>query len=227
MTAPTHSVIVPVKNGARYIGECLASILAQLEPEDELIVVDNGSTDDTVALVQAVADARLVLLHQTMPGPAAARNTALRRVRGAYVSFQDHDDLWPEGRQQRLLETLRADPTANAAHGRESVVFDGPIDPAYTWMQGQYVNQHSLMCSLFERSLIQRAGLMDESMLRGEDSDYLVRLRQVGMVSAPCDAIVHIRRRHSTNWSSATPAVVRANTLQVLRRNIARRRSSP
>jgi glycosyltransferase involved in cell wall biosynthesis len=227
MTTPIHSVIVPVKNGARYIGECLASILAQLERDDELIVVDNGSTDDTVTLVQAAADPRIVLLHEPAPGPAAARNTALRQIRGAYVSFQDHDDLWPEGRQQRLLETLRADPSANAAHGRVRMVFDGPFDAAYAAMDGQYVDQYNFLPSLFERSLIERAGPMDETMLRGEDTDYLIRLREAGMVSAPCDAIVHIRRRHNTNWSSATPAVVRANTLQVLRRNIARRRSNP
>lgn len=224
MTAPTHSVIVPVRNGARYIGECLSSILDQLGPDDELIVVDNGSTDDTVALVQAAADPRIILLHEPKPGPAAARNAALRHVRGAYISFQDHDDLWPSGRQQQLLETLRATPGANAAHGRVRMVFDGPFDAAYAAMDGQYVNQHNFLPSLFERSLIERAGPMDETMLRSSDVDYLIRLRQAGMMSAPCDAIVHIRRRHTTNWSSGDVATVHANTLQILRRNIARRR---
>lgn len=227
MTTPTHSVIVPVRNGARYIGECLGSILAELEPDDELMVVDNGSTDDTIAQVEAVADARIVLLHQAKPGPAAARNTALRQVRGAYVSFQDHDDLWPKGRQQQLLETLCAAPGANAAHGRVRIVFDGPFDPAYAGMDGQYVNQYNFLPSMFERSLIERTGLMDETMLRSSDVDYLIRLRQAGMVSAPCDAIVHVRRRHTTNWSSGELATVNANNMQILRRNIARKRGSP
>lgn len=227
MTTPTHSVIVPVKNGARYLRECLDSILVQLGPGDELIVVDNGSTDDTVAIVEARADPRIVLLQEPKPGPAAARNTALRRLRGGYVSFQDHDDLWPAGRQQLLLDTLQATPGANAAHGRVHIVFDGPVDPAYAGMDGQYVNQYNFLPSLFERSLIERTGLMDETMMRSSDVDYLIRLRQAGMVSAPCDAVVHIRRRHTTNWSVGDAATVHANNLQILRRNIARRRNGP
>lgn len=221
-----HSVIVPVKNGSRYLRECLDSILAELGGGDELVVVDNGSTDDTVAIVEARADARIVLLHEPKPGPAAARNLALRNVRGRYVSFQDHDDLWPAGRQRLLLETLTSTPGANAAHGRVRIVFEGAADPAYAGMDGQYVNQYNFLPSLFERSLIERTGLMDETMMRSSDVDYLIRLRQAGMVSAPCDAIVHIRRRHTTNWSVGDIATVNANTMQILRRNIARRRNS-
>jgi len=227
MTAPTHSVVVPVRNGARYVGESLASILAELGADDELIVVDNRSTDDTVARIETIGDDRIVLLHQPVPGPAAARNAALRQIRGRYVSFQDADDLWPVGRQQALLDALLATPGANAAHGRESVIFDGPPDPAYARMEGQFVNQHSLMSSLFERRLIERTGLMDETMMRSSDVDYLIRLRQAGMVSAPCDSIVHIRRRHTLNWSSGDRSAIDANTMQLLRRNIARRRASP
>ncbi len=85
-------------------------------------------------------------------------------------------------------------------------------------------NSANNLPSLLERSLIVRAGPMDETMLRSSDVDYLIRLRQAGMVSAPCDAIVHIRRRHTTKWSSGDVATVHANTLQILRRNIARRR---
>ncbi|MBK8083578.1 MAG: glycosyltransferase family 2 protein [Devosia sp.] len=225
MTSPTHSVIIPVRNGARHIRACLDSVLAELGPDDEVIVTDNGSTDDTVARVAAIGDKRIVLLHEERPGPAAARNTAIRAAQGRYICFQDHDDLWPPGRQQRLLDALLATPGANAAYGRVRVIFEGPVDPAYAAMDGQYVHLHNFLPALFERSLIARTGLLDETMLHGEDVDYLVRLRQAGMVAAACDAIVHIRRRHDSNWSSADPALVRASTMQILHRNIARRRA--
>jgi glycosyltransferase involved in cell wall biosynthesis len=217
-------VIVPVLNGARFIRECLNSILPELGPDDEVIVADNGSTDETNAIVASVCDNRVMLVHEAKPGPAAARNAALRRATGSFVSFQDHDDLWPRGRQALLLGALRAAPGANAAHGRVRIAFEGPIDPAYAAMDGRYVDQFNFLPSIFERGLIDRAGPLDETLLQGEDVDYLIRLRQAGMVSAPCDAVVHIRRRHSTNWSSADPSTVRANTLQILRRNVARRR---
>lgn len=227
MATPTHSVIVPVLNGARYIEACLASILPELGPEDELIVVDNGSTDDTAARVEALADRRIALLHEARRGTPVARNTGLRHARGRYICFQDHDDLWPAGRQRALLDALLQTPGANAAHGRMRVIFDGvAIDPVYAAMDGQYVLAHSIVTAMFERNLVERTGLLDEAMLLVADVDYLVRLQQAGMVAATCEADVHIRRRHASNSTSATPETIRTDTMQILRRNIARKRSS-
>ena len=226
MTRPTHSVIIPVLNGARYIKACLDSTCVQLGPDDELIVVDNGSTDGTPSLVEAYDDSRIMLLHQAKRGAAAARNTGLLRAQGRYISFQDHDNLWPPGRQQALLHAILTTPGANAAHGRMRVIFDGiEIDPPYAAMDGQYVLLHSAMTAMFEHSLLERAGLFDETMLLAEDVDYLVRLRQIGMVAAICDADVLIRRRHGSNSSSIDPATIRASTMQILHRNIVRKRN--
>ena len=106
METPTHSVIVPVLNGARYIRECLDSILVQLGPGDELIVVDNGSADGTPALVEAYDDQRILLLHEPRRGTAAARNAAALAV----LASDRYDDLLQqlEQAQRRLLEVARA-----------------------------------------------------------------------------------------------------------------------
>lgn len=222
---PTHSVIVPVLNGARLIAECLESILPQLGPDDELIVVDNGSTDATKTIVSAFADSRIVLLDQPRTGAAAARNMGLSRARGRYIAFQDHDDLWPPGRQAALLAALRSSPSANAAHGRARVIFEGEVDEYYLAMDGQFAHQHSMMTSLFERSLTQRAGFLDETLSLAEDVDYLVRLRSAGMVSAICEDVVHIRRRHNGNLTLRDTTSPRAQMMQVLRRSILRHRT--
>lgn len=225
MTQTTHSVIVPVLDGARYITECLASILVQLGPDDELIVVDNGSSDGTVSLVAATGDRRIVLLHEPRRGTPMARNTGLRAARGRYICFQDHDDLWPEGRQQVLLDTLLANPGANAAHGRQRVIFDGvDVDPPYAAMDGKHVLLHSAVTAMFERSLLDRVGLLDETMGLVADVDYLVRLRQGGMIAVACDADVHIRRRHASNSTSITPDTLLAHQMHLMRGTIVRRR---
>jgi glycosyltransferase involved in cell wall biosynthesis len=227
MSEALHSVIVPVLNGARYIGECIASILPQLGPSDELIIVDNGSTDDTVALVSACADPRIVLLHEPRLGTPCARNTGLRAARGRYISFQDHDDLWPPGRQQALLHALTATPGANAAHGRQRIVFDGvPPDPYYTAMDGQHVLLVSIVTAIFERCLVKRIGMLDETMGVVADVDYLVRLNQGGMVVATSEEVVHICRRHGSNSTAASSKTIVADTMQILRRNIARKREN-
>jgi glycosyltransferase involved in cell wall biosynthesis len=226
MAAPTHSVIVPVLDGERYIAECLTSILVQLGPHDELIVVDNGSSDGTTSLVEVSRDGRIVLLHEPKRGTPMARNTGLRAARGRYICFQDHDDLWPAGRQQALLDALLANPGANAAHGRQRVIFDGvDADPPYAAMDGQHALLHSAVTAMFERSLLDRVGLLDETMGLVADVDYLVRLRQAGMVAVACDADVHIRRRHANNSTSITPDTLLAHQMQLMHGTIVRRRS--
>jgi succinoglycan biosynthesis protein ExoO len=104
-SAPRVSVVVPAYNVERYIGQAIASVLAQSEASLELLVVDDGSTDATRHAVGAVHDDRLRLL--AMPGnrgQGAARNRALSEVRGEWVALLDADDWWAPGRLERLLE---------------------------------------------------------------------------------------------------------------------------
>jgi glycosyltransferase involved in cell wall biosynthesis len=93
MTAPLISCVVPVFNGERYLGEALDSILAQTYRPLELLVVDDGSTDGTAALVTRYRD-QIRPLFQPNAGQAAARNLGLSVARGEFVAFLDADDLW-------------------------------------------------------------------------------------------------------------------------------------
>jgi glycosyltransferase involved in cell wall biosynthesis len=86
-------VIIPVFDGERYLGEAIESVLAQPLAADELIVVDDGSSDDTVSVVRASGDPRVVLLEQDHVGAAAARNAGVARARARIVTFVDSDDL--------------------------------------------------------------------------------------------------------------------------------------
>jgi glycosyltransferase involved in cell wall biosynthesis len=90
---PLVSVIVPVYNRADVLGETLDSVLAQTYPNIELIVVDDGSKDDTPAVMARYAG-RLIAIHQQNQGLAAARNIGFARSRGKYVAWLDHDDVW-------------------------------------------------------------------------------------------------------------------------------------
>lgn len=108
------SVIVPVYNVAAYLPECLQSILQQDYRELEVIVIDDGSTDDSGAICDAwaVRDSRIRVIHQKNGGAAAAKNAGLRAATGAYLSFVDSDDYLEPGTYShmiRLLETHDAD----------------------------------------------------------------------------------------------------------------------
>ena len=89
------SVIIPVRNGERLVGEAIASALAQLGAGDEIVVVDDGSTDRTRAAVEAAADRRVRLVPSGGRGVSAARNVGIAVACGEFIAFLDHDDTWP------------------------------------------------------------------------------------------------------------------------------------
>lgn len=112
------SVIIPTYNSAKYIGEAIESVLAQTYPVHEIIVVDDGSTDDTVEIVKKIASRpmtyelrpKILYLHQDNRGPAAARNTGIRSATGGYIAFLDSDDLWlPDKIEKQIVLFERSD----------------------------------------------------------------------------------------------------------------------
>ena len=172
------SVIVPCWNGARYLGACLDSLLAQTERDFEAIVIDDGSQDGSLALARDYAqrDVRVRVLHQVNSGVSAARNAGLAQARGEWIAFVDSDDLLPPD----ALETM----LSGAGDGVDMVVcphetFDerGQTDvviPETRWMDRCGERQRravarrliegdsvlNIMCGkLHRRALIEREGL--------------------------------------------------------------------
>jgi glycosyltransferase involved in cell wall biosynthesis len=89
------SVIIPSYNRAQYIGQAVASALNQGPVVGEVIVVDDGSTDDTLSVLSGIKDPRLRVFTQPQSGPAAARNAGLIQARGRWIQFLDSDDALP------------------------------------------------------------------------------------------------------------------------------------
>ena len=110
------SVIIPAKNAAAYIGETIASALAQ-DDVTEVIVVDDGSTDDTVAIIGSIRDPRLRLATNDATGVSAARNLGARGARGNWLMFLDADDRLRSGAVATLLATAKAAPQAVLVYG--------------------------------------------------------------------------------------------------------------
>jgi O-antigen/teichoic acid export membrane protein/glycosyltransferase involved in cell wall biosynthesis len=108
---PSFTVVIPAHNTAATIGAAIASALAQSRPDLEVIVVDDGSTDDTVSVArQYERDPRVRVLKRERGGPGAARNTALAQASGRYVSMLDSDDLWLPTHLEVAAGVLEQDP---------------------------------------------------------------------------------------------------------------------
>ncbi len=125
---PLVSIITPVYNAARWLPETLASVHAQTLADWEQILVDDGSTDDSVVLLEAAArdDARFRLLHTPRNGgPSKARNLALDAARGRYIAFLDADDLWLPEKLARSVEWITANRYAFIYHDYRHMSNDG------------------------------------------------------------------------------------------------------
>lgn len=113
---PLVSIVMPCHNAVAHLPDSVGSVLAQSVGDWELIAVDDGSADDTLAWLQAQPDARIRPLTQTNQGVSAARNAGLAAARGRYVAFLDADDTWAPTFVERMLAGLQARPDAVLAY---------------------------------------------------------------------------------------------------------------
>ena len=110
------TIVVPTRNRRLFLSEAIATVMAQTCADWELIVVDDGSTDDTRRFLEALRDSRIrCIAHDTSAGPSMARNAGLAEARGDMVMFLDDDDLLRPDTLERLSDALRAHPEALAA----------------------------------------------------------------------------------------------------------------
>lgn len=99
------SIIIPVYNGALLLNRCLDSIFSQnTRYSYEVILVDDGSTDNSVALIKARKEPNIVLHQQQNAGPAVARNIGIELAKGKYLAFIDADDYWNQGYIQKTVD---------------------------------------------------------------------------------------------------------------------------
>lgn len=220
------SVIIPVRNGAAFVGQAVASALAQLDNFDEIIVVDDASTDGTQAVIADVGDPRVTLAASGGFGVSTARNVGISTAKGEYIAFLDHDDLWPASRHEVMLGALRKNPDIDAAIGRMRVQFEAGSrhNDRMAAMDGRHVGVASIGTSLFRKRIIDRVGGgFDEGLHFGEDVDFYLRLTEAGMQVELCDIDGLIYRRHASNSSNDLLSMERGMS-DVLKRRIDRKR---
>lgn len=119
---PLVTVVMPLYNSAATVRESLESVLAQTYANLEVLVVNDGSTDDGVAICQGYEDPRLRILHQSNRGLAGARNTGIRQAQGELLGFLDSDDLWLPTKVERHVAHLQSRPEVGVSFSRSSFI---------------------------------------------------------------------------------------------------------
>lgn len=186
------SVVMPCYNAAQYLDDAINSLRAQTYSDFEVLAVDDGSTDETLARLdrQAVMDRRISYFKQTNAGPSAARNTALRHVNGEYVCYLDADDVFLPEKIERQLRYLQAHPNVDLVYSDYYTGDAGLSLTALTAVRFPQTddmleavairNYFPPMVPLFRRKLMDAVGEWDESFRMTEDWDYWIRAAKLG-----------------------------------------------
>lgn len=187
------SVIMPVFNGETYIVEAIESVLSQTHPSLELIVVNDGSTDDTHLVLQDYLS-RIRYVYQSNTGVSAARNHGLRLARGEYVVFLDADDVLLPTKLADQVAYLDKEPTVGCVHsGWHLIDAQGEcIDTVEPWHDSPQLDLETwltwcpfyLPAMMFRCYWLERAGGFDPTLRQAEDVDLLLRLSLMGCATA-------------------------------------------
>jgi glycosyltransferase involved in cell wall biosynthesis len=193
MTAPLVSIVVPARNMAPFIGDTLRSALTQSVEAIEIIVVDDGSTDGTAEIVEAIKDPRIRLVRNAKgSGVSAARNQAMVLCTAPYLVFLDADDLLTEGALATLLGPLQSSTAYIATMGRYTCITedgeplperprhirDVPARDTLTHLLAKNFIQPGTLCVRMEA--VRAAGRFREDLSFGEDWEYWCRLALLG-----------------------------------------------
>jgi len=212
--SPRISVLLPVRDGEKYIAESLDSIAAQGIDDMEVIIVNDGSTDRSVEIA---ADHELDphIAHQPPAGYGAALNHLLSLARGQWLAFIDADDAWPGERLRQMLALAEAE-TCDWIHGQMINCDESlrPVEPPRSW--------RGLTVSLIRRDAANRVGSFRTDISHGANIDWIARAAGMDLRFANLEVPVLLRRIHDTNMGVTGRPKAKADLFRILRDHRAR-----
>lgn len=223
-SAESISVIIPAYNCARFVGDAIESVLNQTVQPDEVIVVDDGSTDETESVVEKF-NGKVRYVYQENAGASAARNTGLDLAKGDLVSFIDADDIWVENKLEMQLDLLYKNPEFDIIIG---LLYRIPIEKT-DQIIGKKIEggEHatSLGSSLMKKEVFDKIGRFDEDMIMSQDIDLFFRILESDINVLGHEDVVQFYRRHDRNM---TLNEKKANLyhLKAFKKSLNRRRDS-
>ena len=189
------SVIIPTYNSARYISKTLDSVYNQTVLPYEIVICDDGSEDDTVAIIQKYVKKRedifdnVKIIEQVNNGAGAARNNAIKNATGEWIAFLDSDDLWTDTKLELVTNAILAHRDVGIFSHDEYGVFEGDMsqktlaalhkyyDPSESlFLQLFWGNFFSTSCMVIKKDIIERAGYFDTQLLSAQDYDLWLRV---------------------------------------------------
>lgn len=221
------STILPAYNNDQYVAQAVESVLVQTRPSDEIIVVDDGSTDRTLEILQSFAP-RIRIISLEHGGVSHALNIAISTSTGDTLAFLDSDDLWHRKKLEIQAAALTADESLEAVFGAVQQ-FASPELPAE--VRQKYFMPHgpqpgiSKNALLIRRDALRRIGPFNEQSTASDFVDWYARANVLGLRWRMLPEIVAYRRQHSRNTGRLSRSTQHSEILLALKRSLDLRRS--
>jgi glycosyltransferase involved in cell wall biosynthesis len=221
VTKPPISVVIAVRDGARFIRRAIDSARAQTLAPAELLIVDDGSTDGTSAVLDEIEGLRR-LGDGRNRGQSAALNMGVAESRQGLIAFLDADDVWMPDKLARQVAVLEAAPDLEAVFGHARERVDVP-DPRFLSRDGRVLPARLPSALLIRRAAWARVGPLDETLRIGAPVDWYARARARGLREHLLADVVYERHIHGANLGLSAGAAEAYFT--VVRRQVRRLRS--
>ncbi|KLU02040.1 glycosyl transferase, family 2 [Rhodopirellula islandica] len=198
----TISVVIPAYNAELFLAEAIESCLAQTRQPDQVIVIDDGSTDRTAEVALSFADF-VTLIPLERSGPGVARNAGIAAATGDYIALLDADDRMTPNRLQLQMDLFDARPEVGMAFGHQLIFQDGE-DPAEHHEKGTGrvlapCVTGAVMC---RRCVFDDVGPFSNDRETIEVLDWFARAEDQGILKVSVEEVVLYRRHHANNWST-------------------------
>lgn len=224
MKNPLVSIVIPVYNGGHFLKTALESVLAQDYQPYEIIIVDDGSTDNTAEIASSVPEARYY--YQANQGVAAARNRGVLAARGDYLAFLDADDIWAPGKLSLQVSLLRSHPEVGYCFTYQKTFLEPEIAQMPSWVREDMIEKEQpgyVPSSLVvRRKVFDQVGFFDPGYETGEDSDWFFRARDSGIALSIIPETLLYKRIHSSNLSSQVKKS-HSNLLRAVKASLSRK----
>lgn len=197
---PLVSVIIPTFNCPQFLKAAVESVLAQTYVHLEVVVVDDGSTDDTAEVVRQF-ESRVRYIYQDNAGTASARNTGIHNASGEIIAFLDHDDLWLPEKLERQIPWLSSEANIGMVFcGRQffntysnEVTSSHPAEPELSVHDFLGHTTIALQSAIVPRAVFDAVGLFDEQLLGTDDWEMCIRIAEKYRVVGVSDVLISIR----------------------------------
>ncbi len=223
---PKVSIIIPVYNCASYLGEALESVISQTYNDIEIIVVDDGSTDDSAKVAKKYLG-HITYLYQENAGISAALNFGISHAKGDYFAFLDSDDIWKKNKLYLQMEIINTTPEIAMVFGyiEQFISPDlSDIEKSSAHCPTEPMVGYGRQAMLISKSDFFNVGEFDPKYSGGEFMDWYMRAKELGLQSHLLPQVVTRRRIHNSNTTRIQPKLVKDYSL-LLKSALDRRRS--